>query len=215
MKRYIKLYALEIYTAISVICIAVALFVGELSVNQKILLAYAAVFVLHEWEEGRFPGDLADLIGKKLLHRELTEETKKGTRIPAGILLLAMLIVPFCFDEYAFLVLIPVCLGIFEGFAHIMFIIMLGIKKPYSPGMVTAEIELVMSIIVCIFFGISGFTSIGDYVLGFVLMFVCYFILQRSIFALLGIPYRELPKIAKRRIGEIKAERGQKRGDLV
>jgi len=31
----------------------------------------------------------------------------------------------------------------------------------------------------------------------------------------LGIPYRELPKIAKRRIGEIKAERGQKRGDLV
>lgn len=207
MKRFIFLHALEIYSVIALVFIAVALIIGDLSFIQKVALSYGFIFVLHEWEEGRVPGDLTELIAERILCREIPEEAKKGNRVPAGILLLGMMIAAFFLDQYAVPILVMASLGLLEGFAHVMFIFVLELKKPYSPGFVTGEIEMVMSIILFVYLAKTGFASGSDYLIAILIMFACYFCLLRTIYAILGIPYRELPQIMKRRIRTLKEHR--------
>lgn len=51
MKRFIKYYALEIYTVLALSFIVAAAVIGNLSTVQKLVVVDALLFVLHEWEE--------------------------------------------------------------------------------------------------------------------------------------------------------------------
>ena len=66
MAKFIKSYALEIYTVISMSALVVAGLIGDLSVLQKFVLVYIFLFVMHEWEEMHYPGGFADLIAKMI-----------------------------------------------------------------------------------------------------------------------------------------------------
>lgn len=204
MIKYIKMHALEIYTLISVAFIAFALAIGDLSIIQKFVLVYVVLFVMHEWEESRFPGGFLNLIVDNILCKEVPEETLSSSRIHTGILLLVLTIVPFCLDQFAIPILVTASLGIFEGIVHIAFIKLMGLKKPYSPGMVTAELELITSVSVFVYLGKVGMASALDYVLGFIILLVCYVILQKTLFKLVGIPYSEFPKLIKKRIKNLR-----------
>ena len=48
MTKFIKYYALEIYTVISMLILVIAGFMGDLSVIQKFVIVYIFLFILHE-----------------------------------------------------------------------------------------------------------------------------------------------------------------------
>lgn len=202
--KFIKWYALEIYTVLALIGLLVAGIMEDISAAQKFIMVYMVLFVFHEWEEGRYPGGFLDIISEKILCRPVSEETKRGSRLPAGILLLTITLVPFFLDNYMILVLVPVFLGLFEGFVHIMFIKLAQLKKPYSPGMVTAELEAMTSVLACIYFSRTGIATGLDYFCGLLLMIGCFIALQKSLFAMIGVPYSEFPKIISARIKSLK-----------
>lgn len=200
MMKFIKWYALEVYTFIALVFLLIAGLMDGLSAAQKIIMIYMLLFVFHEWEEGRYPGGFLTIIAGKILCREVPEETKRGSRLPAGILLLVITLVPFFLNHYIILILVPIFLGLFEGFVHIAFIKLGELDKPYSPGMVTAELELLTSIAAIIYFSKNDIAAGMDYVCGFLLMIVCFMALQKSLFAMVGVSYREFPKIMRARI---------------
>ena len=58
------------------------------------VLVYIFLFILHEWEEGKYPGGFIEMISS-MIEIDVSEEQKKASRIPTGILLLLFTIVPF------------------------------------------------------------------------------------------------------------------------
>lgn len=62
MKRFIKYYALEIYTVLALSFIVATAVIVNLSTVQKLVVVDALLFVLHEWEEGHYPGGFIKLI---------------------------------------------------------------------------------------------------------------------------------------------------------
>ena len=94
MTKFIKYYALEIYTVISMLILLIAGITGDLSVIQKYVLVYIFLFILHEWEEMSYPGGFADLIAK-MIEVDINPEMKRASRVYTSILLLVFTITPF------------------------------------------------------------------------------------------------------------------------
>ncbi len=96
MWKFMKHYALEIYTVIAMLLIvAVAIFMPQLTVIQSFTVFLSFLYILHEWEEGRYPGGFLDLIQANILQMELSKETKLGSRLITGVFLLVFSVVPF------------------------------------------------------------------------------------------------------------------------
>lgn len=77
-KKFLKWYALEIYTFIALVFLLIAGLMNDLVIEQKIIMIYMLLFVFHEWEEGRYPGGFLSIIADRILCREVSEEAKKG-----------------------------------------------------------------------------------------------------------------------------------------
>ena len=87
---------MEIYTVIAMLLIVcVALFMGELTVIQKFIVFLSFIYILHEWEEGHYPGGFVDLISANVLQMDVSTEIKRGSRLITGVFLFVMTIVPF------------------------------------------------------------------------------------------------------------------------
>ena len=193
MGKFIKHYALEIYTVISLGLLLAGALMDNLSVIQKFVMVFNLLFILHEWEEGHYPGGFIDLISG-MIGKDVPVETKRASRIPTGILLIAFTFVPFFWDNCVIFILVTATLGIFEGIVHMMGIRIFRLPKFYSPGMVTAELELLVSVALIVWLEQNNLASATDYVLGFVIMFVCFVIMQKTITMMVGIKYSEVPK---------------------
>jgi len=101
-----------------------------------------------------------------------------------------ILFVPFAFDSVIFLALIPVCLGIFECFVHVMGIFLHKMKQPYTPGLITAACMLVASVCAIRFLSASGMAVGKDYLLGAVCMVLSFAVMQNRVLAINGMGYR-------------------------
>lgn len=197
MTKFIKSYALEIYTVISMAALVVAGLVGDLSVIQKFVLVFIFLFVLHEWEEMHYPGGFADLIAK-MLGFELTADIKKASRIPTSILLLTFTLMPLILHKYPLAILPLAFLGLFEGVIHILAIKLFKCPKFYSPGLVTAEIQAIVSIILFSYLIKSHLITCTDLIVGLVIMVACFVIMQRALVSMVGYKYADLPKMIKK-----------------
>lgn len=193
MGKFIKHYALEIYTVISLGLLLAGALMDNLSVIQKFVMVFNLLFILHEWEEGHYPGGFIDLMSG-MIGKDVPVETKRASRIPTSILLMAFTFVPFFWDNCVIFILVTATLGIFEGIVHMMGIRIFRLPKFYSPGMVTAELELLVSVALIVWLEQNNLASATDYVLGFVIMFVCFVIMQKTITMMVGIKYSEVPK---------------------
>lgn len=129
---FMKHYALEIYTVVAMLLIAlVAMFAGELTVIQQFAVWVSFLCILHEWEEGRYPGGFLNLIQANVLQRELDEETKRGSRLVTAVFIFAMTIVPYFFgDRIPMFVVASASFCIFEGIIHVVGIKIFSLKKP-------------------------------------------------------------------------------------
>lgn len=196
MIRFIKHYALEIYTVLAMLFIVCAAMMGELSVIQKLVVIDAFLFILHEWEEGHYPGGFVNLVAS-LIDIQVDEETKRASRIPAGILLLLLSIVPFIYHNVPMITMVVATFGIIEGFVHTMGIRLFRMKKFYTPGAVTAWLELVVSVLMITYLVTNNVGHWYDYVFGPVIMFICFGTLQKTMTLMVGINYSDMPKMIK------------------
>ena len=199
MIKFIKYYALEIYTVISMLILVIAGFMGDLSVIQKFVLVYIFLFILHEWEEMSYPGGFADMIAK-MIEVDINPEMKRASRIPTSILLLTFTVTPFILHEYPIAILPLAFLGLFEGIVHIFAIKLFKCPKFYSPGLVTAEIQAIVTIILFTYLIKNHILAGIDYLIGALVMVVCFVIMQRTITMMIGYKYSDLPKMLKKQL---------------
>lgn len=197
MKRFIKYYALEIYTVLALSFIVAAAVIGNLSTVQKLVVVDALLFVLHEWEEGHYPGGFIKLISG-LVGIKVDDEMSRASRIPAGILLLTLSIVPFVFDTTPLITIAVATFGIIECFVHTLGIRLFHTKLFYTPGMVTAWLEFVVSVMMITYLAVNDIARWYDYVFGPLLMIVCFGLLQKTMTLMVGIRYSDMPKMIRR-----------------
>ena len=194
-----KHYALEIYTVIAMLLILlVAVCMPELTVIQKFVIVLSFIYVLHEWEEGHYPGGFLNLISQ-MLQRDIDDETKRGSRLVTGVFLLTMTVVPFFFgDAIPMFVVAMVTFSIFEGFIHIFGIRIFRLKRFYTPGMVTAEIQAVIAIVLIVYLAVNHIGAWYDYVCGPFIFLACFACMQRTLMAMVGgLHYSDMPKLIK------------------
>ena len=197
MAKFIKSYALEIYTVISMAALVVAGLIGDLSVLQKFVLVYIFLFVMHEWEEMHYPGGFADLIAK-MIGVNINAEMKKASRIPTSILLLTFTLTPLILHKYPLAILPLAFLGLFEGIVHILAIKLFKCPKFYSPGFVTAEIQAIVSIILFTYLIKTHLITCTDFMTGLLIMVACFVIMQKTLTVMIGYKYSDLPKMLKK-----------------
>ena len=204
MWRFAKHYALEIYTVIAMLLIVcVAIFMGGLTVIQKFVVFLSFLFILHEWEEGRYPGGFLDLISKHVLQMDVDKETKLGSRLVTGVFLFVMTVVPFLWgDAIPLFAVVIAVFSIFEGCVHIAGIKLFQLSKPYTPGMVTAEIELVTSVALIFYLAVNHLATWYDYVFAPFVFIACFALMQRSLMGMIGLRYKDMLAIMKRRLGK-------------
>ena len=196
MKRFIKYYALEIYTVLALSFIVAAAVIGNLSTVQKLVVVDALLFVLHEWEEGHYPGGFIKLISG-LVGIKVDDEMSRASRIPAGILLLTLSIVPFVFDTTPLIIVAVATFGFIECFVHTMGIRLFRMKRFYTPGMVTAWLEFAVSVMMITYLAVNDIARWYDYVFGPLLMIVCFGLLQKTMTLMVGIRYSDMPKMIR------------------
>ena len=197
MATFIKHYALEIYTVLAMSFIVCTAMMDELSFVQKLVVIDAFLFILHEWEEGHYPGGFINLISG-LIGIDVDEETKRASRIPAGILLLLLSIVPFIYHDVPLVTMVVATFGIIEGVVHTLGIRLFRMKHFYTPGAVTAWLELVISILMISYLVTNNLGQWYDYVFGPIIMFICFATLQKTMTLMVGINYSNMPKMVKR-----------------
>lgn len=196
MKRFIKYYALEIYTVLALSFIVAAAVIGNLSTVQKLVVVDALLFVLHEWEEGHYPGGFIKLISG-LVGIKVDDEMSRASRIPAGILLLTLSIVPFVFDTTPLIIVAVATFGFIECFVHTMGIRLFRMKRFYTPGMVTAWLEFAVSVMMITYLAVNDIARWYDYVFDPLLMIVCFGLLQKTMTLMVGIRYSDMPKMIR------------------
>lgn len=198
-----KHYALEIYTVVAMLLIAlVAMFAGELTVIQQFAVWVSFLCILHEWEEGRYPGGFLNLIQANVLQRELDEETKRGSRLVTAVFIFAMTIVPyFLGDRIPMFVVASASFCIFEGIIHVVGIKIFSLKKPYTPGLVTAEIELVSGVCMIVWLAVNHIGAWYDYTFGPFVFLACFVCMQRTLMSMVGgIGYKDVLGNVKKRL---------------
>ena len=197
MKKFLIKYNLETLTTLMFGFVTiVAIFNQASSTTQKILVAYVFLFTLHEWEENRFPGGFSNIM-EGMIGKKFSEDAKELSHVPVMILLLLIHIIPYIFDSIIFLTLIPVFLGIFEGFVHTMGVKLSKATKFYTPGMITAYMMLITSIFIIYHFVSTNMITSKDCILGIVCMFISFAIMQNRVLAINGISYKDMLNIIK------------------
>lgn len=199
MGKFIRRYALEIYTVLAMLFMVVTSFMNGLSTIRLLVVVFNFLFILHEWEEGAYPGGFVDLISS-LIEVDLTDDLRRASRIPTGVFLVAVTLLPFIFDSIPLFSVTIAVFGCFEGFVHVMGIKIFGLKKKYTPGMVTALMEAVVGIGLICYLAVNHLAAWYDYVGGILLFFICFASMQKTLTLMVGIRYRDMPKLIKKQI---------------
>ena len=167
---------------------------------------FMLLFTLHEWEESRFPGGFYKIFFSKCTIDKTVSEEKM--HFPVAIYLLIILLCPFIFDGPISFALIPLVLALFEGFIHTAGIVIHQLKKPYSPGMITAWIMFIYASIMIHRLNMQIELNTMDWILGIVLFLITFLIMETQFVKTVGITIREFQTSMKKyMIGRIKRNR--------
>jgi len=199
MGKFIRRYALEIYTVLAMLFMVATSFMNGLSTIRLFVVVFNFLFILHEWEEGAYPGGFVDLISS-LIEVDLTDDLRRASRIPTGVFLVAVTLLPFIFDSIPLFSVTIAVFGCFEGFVHVMGIKIFGLKKKYTPGMVTALMEAVVGIGLICYLAVNHLAAWYDYLGGILLFFICFASMQKTLTLMVGIRYRDMPKLIEKQI---------------
>lgn len=173
---------------------------------QEFAVVAMLLCVLHEREEHHYPWGFLDKVICKITWVTASEEVKRFSRVPTGIYLACLTFIPFFFSNHAWLLLPVGFLWIWEGIVHIIWIKAAKLDKPYTPWMVTAEIECILAILMFWYLSSHHMVEPIHYLYGFLLMVIWFMLMQRALVHLVWMKYRDLPKKIKENIKRIRAE---------
>lgn len=200
MKKFLGKYNIELLTGIMLAMVAMTVVrLPDMSAARRILAVYMVLFTLHEWEETRYPGGFSAMM-QKLMGVQINADAEKQSHIPVFVLLLAILIIPYLLDSVIVLTLIPVFLGLFECFVHVVGIKVHKTKRPYTPGMVTALCMLIVSVCAIYYYSVNDLARGKDFLLGAVCMFICFAVMQNRVLAICGVGYQDMAAAMKKRL---------------
>lgn len=194
LKRFVVKYHLEIFTVIVAVFTVVdlVLFSG-ISMNRKLVNLFMILGLLHEWEEKRFPGGFHQLMGKKFgWDLENADFDKAGVYVIAYWLVITIL--PYVFDKAVCLLLISVALSVFEALVHTMGIFLHKMKKPYTPGLVSAWLMVIGAAYTVWYLETNGLAGAADYILGAVLMLGGFILMDIGVLSAVGANLRDMMK---------------------
>ena len=196
MKAVIRKYSLEILSVILFGVVTLTAVMPVVSIPRKILSVLMFLFVLHEWEENVYPGGFSQLMGR-FTGVEFTPERLELAHLPVVVLLLVYLLIPYIFDSVPLLTIPIIILCIFECFVHVAGIKIHKMKRPYTPGLLTALCMLAAAIWAIRLLNEAELVRGEDYGLGAVMMLVGFAIMQRTVLAINGFGYKDILKILK------------------
>ena len=196
--RFIKEKNTYVFIAI-VVCLTVVDIIlwKQLSFIRKLVTIFAVLAAAHEIEEKIWPGGFFDLMLKKFGMKK--EEVDLGRATYAvNVYWLLLLAVPFVFDKYAWLLVVTIALSFFEAFIHTAGIVIHHMKKPYTPGLVTAWLLAIVAVIAVIQINADEMVTAGGYVAGTVLMFVSFICLDPFIILGFGDKRKDIVNMIRR-----------------
>lgn len=197
MKKFIIKYNLELFTVLVLLLTLIdCILYSGISPFRKLINLFLILGVLHEWEEKRFPGGFFELMANKFGIKGEKEIFDRGGLIVV-LYWIVITSIPYLFDQHTFLVLVPVVLGFFEAFVHTMGIFIHKMKKPYTPGLITAWIMAFASVYTIWYLESKGLVTAGDYLLGVVLMFGSFILMDIAIFRTIGLSPAEMKEKVK------------------
>ena len=103
----------------------------------------------------------------------------------------------FVFDTTPLITIAVATFGIIECFVHTLGIRVFQTKRFYTPGMVTAWLEFVVSVMIITYLAVNDIARWYDYVFGPLLMIVCFGLLQKTMTLMVGIRYSDMPKMIR------------------
>lgn len=184
-----NLYILSVYTLI-MLGVLVA-FWDSFSMVQRFTIGFLGLITLHEWEESKFPGGFFKVMGG-IMNVDMTQVPEESLHLPPTVYIVVLTLLPLLFPGLVFLFLAVMYLGIFEGIIHIVGIKLGRLKKPYTPGMVTAEMMLIYSI-VGIYFAVSkGLVAPFDLFLAFVVFIGGFILMEVSVYRVLDLKFADV-----------------------
>lgn len=179
-------------------------FWDSFSMLQRFAIGFLGLITLHEWEETKFPGGFFKVMSG-IMKVDMTRVPEGLLHLPPMVYIVIVTLLPLVFPGVLGFFLAVMVLGIFEGIIHIVGIKLGRLKKPYTPGMVTAEVMLIYSI-VGIYFAISkGLVASLDWLLGLVLFIGGFLLLQVSVYRFLDLKFAD---VVKRMKANMKSLRG-------
>ena len=189
MGKIIK-YNLEIMSCILAMIIVAGVMNWEvLSLSRRMTLIFMVLYTLHEWEESRFPGGFYRIFFSKCtINPNVSEERM---HLPVAVYLLIILLTPFIFDNMVVFALVPLVLALFEGVIHTAGIVIHQLKRPYSPGMITAWIMFVYAILMTHRVNAELELGVLEWILGVVLTVVSFIIMETRFMKGVGITIKE------------------------
>ena len=193
MKHIIQKYSLEAFSFIVLIILLIRfLFYPDLPAEHRILSAFMILAILHEFEEKRTPGGFFELMAKKFglpAEQQLFERAGLCVIIYLSVVLIASSLYP-----KPVLILVPVYLGLFEAFMHTAGIWIHKLKKPYSPGLVTAWIMAAVSIYTINYLATAYSIGAATYIMGLILFLLSFAALASSVWRSFGIGISDIRK---------------------
>lgn len=203
MKKFVYKYNLEILSVFLVIeFILTMLYRDILSPGRVITGVFALLIMLHEWEELRCPGGFFELMGGKM-GIDMSKVDMGKCHLPTKILILVFATVPMIFDQVMVIVFVPIMLMFFELFIHIMGIFLHKMKKPYTPGLVTAALMGTWGIGSTCWLFSNGLAHVTDLLLAIPIFFLCFFTMGISIVKLIGV---DMNRIRENMMGKRKSK---------
>ena len=189
MSKIIK-YNLEIMSCIFAMIIVFGVMNWKvLSLLQQMMLIFMVLYTLHEWEESRFPGGFYRIFFSKCtINPNVSEERM---HLPVAVYLLIILVIPFIFDGVVVFALVSLLLALFEGFIHTAGIVIHQLKRPYSPGMITAWIMFGYAIFMIRRLNVELEISVLEWIIGVLLMVVSFIIMETRFMKGVGITIKE------------------------
>ena len=123
------------------VCAAVvaALTWNDLLLTQKCAAVMVVVACLHEWEEQRFPGGFLELMAQNM-GLSVTDEQRASMLAKPDLMVGVLTFLGFAVRDVPLFACAVILFGLLEGIVHVAGIKLMDLRRPYSPGLVTAEL---------------------------------------------------------------------------
>lgn len=194
MMEFLKKYNIYIFIAI-VFLLTIYDFLnwGSLSLVRKLVNLFAALFLLHEIEEKYWPGGFHELmLGKMKL--DIDDVDLGISNLYVFIFLMIYLGLAYLFDKIIFFFIMIIALSVFEALIHTVGIKIHKLKKPYTPGLITAWILAIVAIYSIIQLNAFALAAPFEYIIGIVLFIISFLILSSRVYSSVGIDRAEMMK---------------------